>query len=227
MKLVIFIFLTALAAFFCGCYPEPVADFEYSFTDNVAPAEVSFTNLSTDADDYRWNFGDGNTSTAPSPTHTYNEGGNFTITLKAEGRGGESTAIKSISIDEPYTYSIQNLSSYPLYNITSYYWDGEEIWDFVEHGTLNSGYQTSVTATKYDERSIVLKIESNLPYDNDWYFVSNTYYLVSKTVNYLAIDDNTVIDGPYDLKKGSPAEVHPRLRENANPVPIRDIITKQ
>jgi len=32
-----------------------------------------------------WDFGDGNTSTDPNPTHTYNEEGEFTVTLDSDG----------------------------------------------------------------------------------------------------------------------------------------------
>ena len=226
MKPVHLILLTTLIVLCTGC-PEPVADFEYSYTDNMAPAEVTFTNKSTDADEFMWNFGDGNTSSSTNPTHTYNEGGNFTINLRAESRYGTNEASKSIQIINPYTYAVQNLSSWTLYNVTSYYWDGEEIYDFVEHGTLYSGYKTSTISTKYNEISVILKLEPNLPTNNGWYFVSNTYYLSSQNLNLLVVDDNTYVEGPYDLKKGGLKEIHPRLKDNNNPVPIRDILIKQ
>ena len=70
-KPVYFALLAALALILYGCYPEPVANFNYSYTDNVAPADVTFTNLSTDAEEYSWDFGDGNTSSSTSPTHTF------------------------------------------------------------------------------------------------------------------------------------------------------------
>ncbi|MCB9080579.1 MAG: PKD domain-containing protein [Lewinellaceae bacterium] len=42
---------------------------------------VKFTNTSTNAFDYLWDFGDGQTSTEESPMHTYAEQGNYTVTL--------------------------------------------------------------------------------------------------------------------------------------------------
>src|SRR4051794_3479038 len=46
---------------------------------------VTFTNSSSDADgsvaSSQWNFGDGATSTAASPTHAYSNGGTYTVTL--------------------------------------------------------------------------------------------------------------------------------------------------
>lgn len=49
----------------------------------VAPATVAFTNRSTNADSYRWDFGDGRTSTLESPQMTFNSTGTFTIKLVA------------------------------------------------------------------------------------------------------------------------------------------------
>lgn len=56
-----------------------------SFTINPASECVgeliSFTNNSTNATSYLWNFGDGNTSTATNPTHTYTLLGSYNVTL--------------------------------------------------------------------------------------------------------------------------------------------------
>jgi PKD repeat protein len=229
MKPVYLILFISIVILFQACYPEPVADFEYSYTDNVAPAVVSFTNLSTDAEDFQWNFGDGNTSSAPDPVHTYENGGNFTISLKAKGRGGEATTSKSIQILTPkiYSYSIQNLSSVTLYELNSYYWDGEEIWDLVVHGTLYSGYQTAVVTTEFNVISVSLKLEPGLPSNEGWYLLQDDFYLTTQNINYLVINDNTVVDGPYDVKKGSHAEIHPRFSGKANPMKIKDILIKQ
>jgi len=47
--------------------PKPVADF--SLTN--CPPTIQFTNSSTGATSYLWDFGDGSTSTLPNPSHTY------------------------------------------------------------------------------------------------------------------------------------------------------------
>jgi PKD repeat protein len=58
---------------------EPTALFSY----NANGANVSFINNSVNATSYSWNFGDGNTSTAVNPTHTYDENGSYIVTLTA------------------------------------------------------------------------------------------------------------------------------------------------
>jgi PKD repeat protein len=60
----------------------PVAGFTHQ--SNVCRnSPVSFTNTSSGATSYQWNFGDGGTSTATNPTHSYSTAGNYTITLIA------------------------------------------------------------------------------------------------------------------------------------------------
>jgi gliding motility-associated-like protein len=53
----------------------------------AVPTSVAFTNTSTLADSYLWNFGDGTTSTDQNPIHVYQTKGNFTVTLTATSQG--------------------------------------------------------------------------------------------------------------------------------------------
>jgi len=50
----------------------------------TGPASVNFTNLSTNAISYLWDFGDGSTSTAQNPSHIYNNLGTYTVALIAD-----------------------------------------------------------------------------------------------------------------------------------------------
>jgi len=58
-----------------------------SFTrTNVANGQVNFTNWTTNtvsATTYTWNFGDGGTSNAQHPSHTYTNNGSYVVTLVA------------------------------------------------------------------------------------------------------------------------------------------------
>jgi PKD repeat protein len=75
----------------------PVAAFTPSTTSGVAPLAITFTNTSTcpATCSYAWTFGDGTTSTAASPSKTYNTAGTYTVTLKVTG--SSATATNSIS----------------------------------------------------------------------------------------------------------------------------------
>jgi len=71
---------------------EPVAAFTGTPTTGPAPLEVTFADESTGMiDTYLWNFGDGDTSDEASPTHTYENTGNFTVRLTVHGPGGSNT----------------------------------------------------------------------------------------------------------------------------------------
>jgi len=95
--------------------PAPTA--EFTFVTNGQ--SVTFTNTSVDADSYSWDFGDGNTSTASDPTHTYTTKGSYVVTLTAKNGGGTNTfeavvEIISIIIDGDFS----DWTSIPSINIT-------------------------------------------------------------------------------------------------------------
>jgi hypothetical protein len=69
--------------------PKPTAAFEYE-ADGL---EVTFTNKSTNANTFSWDFGDGETSTDQNPTHTYDAYGVYTVKLSATGEGGSATSL--------------------------------------------------------------------------------------------------------------------------------------
>jgi PKD repeat protein len=69
--------------------PAPVsASFYASPVYGNAPMFVTFTNTSTGADTFNWDFGDGTSSSVESPVHTYTSTGSFTVRLSATGSGG-------------------------------------------------------------------------------------------------------------------------------------------
>lgn len=66
--------------------PETEADFATPDTLGCAlPFTVNFSNESSNAITYEWDFGDGETSTDENPTHVYTEPGVYTVTLFADG----------------------------------------------------------------------------------------------------------------------------------------------
>ena len=84
-----------LWSFDLGITTPPTADFSYS--DSIlcnVPSDITFINNSYYADSYYWDFGDGNTSTAVNPTHTYSSYGVFSVQLIASSSLGVDTIFK-------------------------------------------------------------------------------------------------------------------------------------
>jgi hypothetical protein len=81
--------LTGLVVGFQACKknPEqPVKD--VVFTDAVKSYTVTFTNTTTDAKSFKWDFGDSTTSTETNPVHTYASKGKHVVTLYATLNNG-------------------------------------------------------------------------------------------------------------------------------------------
>jgi PKD repeat protein len=75
--------------------PVVVAAFSGGPTSGVAPLSVAFTNLSSGATNYSWDFGDGNASAAANPGNTYSNAGNYTVSLTALGPGGTNILVQT------------------------------------------------------------------------------------------------------------------------------------
>jgi PKD repeat protein len=83
----------------------PLAGFLASPTEGTAPLQVTFTDTSTGAPtNWAWEFGDGATSIAPSPSHTYADAGEYRARLTVSNASGSSSTEQVISVmPEPDT----------------------------------------------------------------------------------------------------------------------------
>jgi gliding motility-associated-like protein len=109
-------------------------------TDCKVPFTVNFTDISTGAVSWNWNFGDGGTSTQQNPSHTYTALGNYTVTLIATGANGCSDSViknQFIRIQAPVV-AINGLplegcvpyTIFPTPNVTTVDGIAAYLWDF-------------------------------------------------------------------------------------------------
>lgn len=91
------IFLLSVPFILCACTEEdapsdqyvnkPLAGFSWTGNDKPAPVTIHFVNLSENANQFEWDFGDGASSTSYEPEHTYQNTGiepkNLLVVLKA------------------------------------------------------------------------------------------------------------------------------------------------
>jgi len=91
----------------------PQAAFTALPVAGYAPLTVQFSNYSVHATAYGWDFGDGFTSTALSPTHVYTTAGIYTPTLAVTGTGGTDSLVR------PAYITVLTLNATPQITIVS------------------------------------------------------------------------------------------------------------
>ncbi|HKR66767.1 MAG TPA: PKD domain-containing protein, partial [Thermoanaerobaculia bacterium] len=85
--------------------PNVVAAFGLSAASPAAGAQVTFTDQSSGTPtNWSWTFGDGGTSSAKNPAHTYAAEGTYTVTLTAANATSSSTTSKEITVTEAPAY---------------------------------------------------------------------------------------------------------------------------
>lgn len=82
-------------------YKQPTASFTYT---KEAPLTVIFSNTSTNATSYSWDFGDGNASDEKNPTHRYSQAGTYTVTLVAENPSERKQYQETIKVTKPRVF---------------------------------------------------------------------------------------------------------------------------
>ncbi len=122
-------------------FPRPVVSFSAAQTKScLAPFTANFTDNSTNASNWFWDFGDGSTSPSKNPSHTYAAPGSYTVTLTVSSPDGcQTTLVKNnyIFISDPVAgfsgnplegciplqVTFVDSSSSPADAIVNYKWD--------------------------------------------------------------------------------------------------------
>jgi PKD repeat protein len=82
--------------------PElPVANFTATPMSGTAPLTVKFTDTSTGATSWSWEFGDGATSTDQNPSHTYTVAKIYTAKLTVTNPGGSAIKQMTMTVQPP------------------------------------------------------------------------------------------------------------------------------
>jgi PKD repeat protein len=81
----------------------PTASFTGTPTSGTAPLNVAFTDTSSGAAAWAWDFGDRTTSTEQHPTHTYTSAGSYTVVLTVTNDAGTDSATEPgfVTVDPP------------------------------------------------------------------------------------------------------------------------------
>lgn len=94
--------------------PTPEAAFSYTPVAGITPLKVQFTDKSSnDPTSWLWTFGDGTTSTAKNPSHTYTTG-IYDVKLTATNSNGSSSLTKYDAVKVTEGNPIASFSGSPL-----------------------------------------------------------------------------------------------------------------
>lgn len=191
-----------LAIAFVGCedddavLPKVVAGFTY--TANVDTGTITFLNISEQGDTYKWDFGDGTTSTLINPVKVY-ENGTYNITLKANNVSGASDVFEdkiTILIPEIVSFPISFDGANTKYDATTFNGAAFTIVDNPDPSGANE------TVTKVGEIT-----NSGAAFEGFYFDLGSPLDLsADKTVKVL-FWSNTAIDVLLKLEQGTGADV--------------------
>ena len=138
-----FVFIYFLPA----CKKEPVACATADKTLVAVGEEITFTNCSVDADEYKWNFGDGLTSGVGTIAHAYDVVGIYAVTLSAYSEDKElvDEVFFEITVGEKYMAKIK-INSLNFKDENGNQWDTSGGPDcYFLWGPVNSQYEYATT----------------------------------------------------------------------------------
>lgn len=175
----ILVMLICLSIFGCSkdntlTTPLPTVDFTYLGANLPAPAVITFTSNTSDANNFLWDFGDNNTSTLSNPQHTYTSGGVYTVKLTVTGEGGTTSTTKTVNVNS--TLTKVKITKITVNNLTFTKPGGTSGWDTDGSGPdLYFQIQDTKSAVLYNSKTTFNVsnniIPSNLPLS--WDLASN------------------------------------------------------
>ena len=216
--------------------PSIIADFSAISTSGVAPLSVSFTNLSSGATDYSWDFGDGNFSAAANPTNTYTNAGSYTVTFTATSGGLTNILTRTnyvlvtnlppviaaftanpTSGVAPLTVFFTNLSS----GATDYTWD---------FGDGNSSVAANLTNTYTNAGTYTVSLaamgsgSTNILIQTNYILVLNPGLLVvtPASLDFSTIFTNTTTQSSFVISNSGGVELSGRANLTVNPFFLLD-----
>lgn len=187
MKNIIGILSIVLILMAAGCEYDPHAGF-YASNNMVDVYEtVYFTNTSSNADSYYWDFGDGTFSRIPNPSHIYEQPGRYLVTLEVMKGSGEidrasmyidviSTSLEIEVLEYIYRYPVPE-ASIMLYT-TLYDWDHQTnpLFDGMEWMTDAYGMV------------LIHGLRPLVYYVDIWHPTHNNYLLAEEDINNVKTD---------------------------------------
>lgn len=192
MKKTIPYLIVAIALITVSCERNPYADFSASHTTAYVGEAVYFTNYSSDADYFEWDFGDGTYSNNYDVAHAYTTEGVYTVSLTAfAGDNLVDMAIMDIQVVYPTTLEVEVLEYYDEYPVR-----GAEVilyptlsdWEDMTREIANG-------ITNNDGMVVFTDLQAKSYFIDAWESEHNNYILAEEDINFirtLPLEPNTV-----------------------------------
>ena len=128
-------------------YPQPNASFTASATNVCVGSPVDFNSTSTtnpagyNISTYNWDFGDGQTGSGATQSHTFNQTGTYEVTLSIAGEDGDGHCTDEVT--QTITVSAgEEINHDPVTSCTPYTWTEGNGETYSEPGVYNVVYET-------------------------------------------------------------------------------------
>jgi PKD repeat protein len=221
----------------------PAADFTYSSEGRL----VIFTDTSTDPDgdqlSYRWDFGDGETSTEENPAHTYESNGTYVITFNVtDGEASNQTEQTIIlgnqgaSENHPpnavFTYTLNQTTRTVVFtdqstdednDPLSYFWDFGDEQNSTEKNPVHiysedNTYTVILTISDGNETDIESKVitinASQPPVPPEELEADFEVQIAGLTILILDTSTGDIVSWHWDFGDGQTSEENPPLSHN-------------
>ena len=143
-----YLVLSLIVIIFSGCVRDyhPYAQFTQKYKSYLTGERIDFTNQSTEATSYMWDFGDGFTTSTYDASHVFTRNGQYTVTLNAynHNKVSVSTAVIEVYIPSSLNITVKEYghSSIIVPNASVLIFETLADWD-----THNSDYATVSSIT--------------------------------------------------------------------------------
>lgn len=156
---------------------EPALAITAGFTFSTDELLVSFTNTSSGASSYEWNFGDSKTSQEENPMHTYTVPGTYAVTLESVSGSNKAKDVQEVTVNSTVgiggsRVNMQLIYPNPTNGILTVSLDADAgisiIRVFSSNGSLlyskevESKSSQQVNMTDYESGSYIISVESPL-----------------------------------------------------------------
>ena len=143
MKQKLFFYAAAIImVIFSACKKEPTASFIHNSDSYEAGDTINFSSTSSDANNFQWDFDDGNTSTDKNPWHIFNSTGTYEVSLKVTNDDGSDETSSSVVVKDPTILAFEVLKNETEEIISGcevYLFDNQNDWSNAEN-PVDGGY---------------------------------------------------------------------------------------